>query len=190
MPKNDERTQFEYKDHDPTRYAVESIIDFVPLKFVPDTKVFRLDAGTVEALTIAVKHHDDMDTPVESTLKKPATREPARKSKKPAARETASKRRRSARASREEEDDEDEQEQESEEDNEEREEEEDARLKAPSTQQSSRKAKKGAHDAACGSERATMTPMTHASLRLEGQRSDHTKCHLWASHHRSASIAT
>ena len=143
MPKNDERTQFEYKDHDPTRYAVESIIAFVPLKFVPETKVFRLDAGTVEALNIAVKHHDDMDTPVESTLKKPATRKPARKSK------TASKRRRSARASREEEDDEQEQEQESEEDNEEREEEEDARLKAPSTQQSSRKAKKGAHDAAC-----------------------------------------
>ena len=132
MPKNDERTQFEYKDHDPTRYAVESIIDFVPLKFVPETKVFRLDAGTVEALDVAVKHHDDMDTPVESTLKKPAARKPARKSKKPAARETASKRRRSARASREE-DDEDEQEQESEEDNEERE--EDARLKAPSKQQ-------------------------------------------------------
>jgi hypothetical protein len=145
LPKNDERTQFEYKDHDPTRYAVESIIAFVPLKFVPETKVFRLYAGTVEALNIAVKHHDDMDTPVEST------RKPARKSKKPAARETASKRRRSARASREEGDDE--QEQKSEEDNEEREEEEDARLKAPSTQQSSRKAKKGAHDAACSRQR-------------------------------------
>ena len=140
---------FEYKDHDQARYAVESIIDFVPLKFVPETKVVRFDAGTVEALNIAVKHHDDMDTPVESTLKKPAKRKQARKSKKPAARETASKRRRSARASREEEDDE--QEQESEEDNEERE--EDARLKAPSTQQSSRKAKKGAHDAACSRQR-------------------------------------
>ena len=71
MPKNDERTQFEYKDHDPTRYAVESIIAFVTLKFVPETKVFRLDAATVEALNVAVKHHDDMGTPVESTLKKP-----------------------------------------------------------------------------------------------------------------------
>jgi len=142
LPKNDERTQFEYKDHDPTRYPVESIIAFVPLKFVPETKVFRLDAGTVEALNIAVKHHDDMDTPVESTLKKPATRKPARKSKKPAARETASKRRRSARASREEEDDEDEQEQENEEDDEERGEEEDARLKALSTQQQ-QKSRKG-----------------------------------------------
>ena len=74
MPKNDERTQFEYKDHDPTRYAVESIIAFVPLKFVPETKVFRLYAGTVEALNIAVKHHDDMDTPVESTRKPAASR--------------------------------------------------------------------------------------------------------------------
>ena len=136
LRKNDERTQFEYKDHDPTRLDTLSSrlhIDFVTLKFVPETKVFRLDAGTVEALDIAVKHHDDMDTPVESTLKKPA----ARKSKKPAARETASKRRRSARASREEEeeDDEGEEEQENEEDDEEREEEEDARLKARSTQQ-------------------------------------------------------
>ena len=82
LPKNVERTQFEYKDHDPTRLDTLSSrlhIDFVTLKFVPETKVFRLDAGTVEALYIAVKHHDDMDTPVESTSKKPAARKPARK---------------------------------------------------------------------------------------------------------------
>ena len=68
--KNDERTQFEYKDHDPTRHPAELIIDFVLLKFVLETKIFTLDAGTVEVLGMAVKHRDEIDAPVESTSTK------------------------------------------------------------------------------------------------------------------------
>ena len=111
LTKNDERAQFEHKDHDPTRYPVESIIDVVPLKSVPETRCFTLDAGTIEVLDMAVKHHGEMNAPVKSTSKKPAARKRARTAKKPAARgETAAKRRRSARASREDEDAEKEQE--------------------------------------------------------------------------------
>ena len=100
-----QRAQFEYKDHDPTRYPVDLIIDVVPLTFVTETRCFTLDAGTVKVLDVAVKHRDEMNAPVKSTSKKPAARKRARTAKKPAARgETAAKRRRSARASREDED--------------------------------------------------------------------------------------
>lgn len=85
---NDERTIFEYMDHDPTRYQVVQIINVVDLEFDREANVFKFDADTVEALDMAIKHHDEMGTPTEpmpSKKPKSKSKKPSSKSKKPAA---------------------------------------------------------------------------------------------------------
>ena len=88
---NDE-TVFVYKEHDPHRYDVASLLWPVHLAYDRDSETFRLDASSVEALNEAVLQHDHQDAELsggvstsraqQKEIKKPTTRKRSGASKR------------------------------------------------------------------------------------------------------------
>ena len=166
------------------------IIDFVLLKFVPETKIFTLDAGTVEVLDMAVKHRDEIDAPVESTSTKPASHKRPRPPKKPD--QQAKNKRKSAPVATKCGEDGDREEAEDD-DKERRTKKKERRTATPSkhrhhSSSSAGKSSRARETPPGPLKRATVTSMAHACPRLEGQRPDHQILSLRVSSPRHADI--